>query len=136
MWRSSGTGRVSRIKSLDQPALAISGIEMSLMETIGLPLPELDSFRPDAEPRPVLRSRDCLPLEFLFVLGNPIIESGRGLQGLALTRGPRADLAAPFARSEVGISLLVRNFGNPAFNSNLNREWRPIEAERGPGVGD
>src|SRR5712672_3432844 len=102
MSRSSGTGRVSRIKSLDQPPFAVSRVEMPLMQTIGLPLPELDSLRPDAEPRPVLRSRDGLALKFLLVFGNPFVESGCRLQWLALPRGPRSNLTAPFTRSEVG----------------------------------
>src|SRR5712671_6937292 len=136
MSRSSGTGKVSRIKSLDQPSFSVPRVEMPLMETIGLTLPELDSLRPDTEPRPVLRSRDGLALKFLFVFGDPFIESGRRLQWLALPRGPRSNLTAPFTRSEVGISLFIRNLRNPAFNSNLDRERRPIEAKRGPWVRD
>src|SRR5258708_24896511 len=116
MSRSSGTSRVSGIKSHDEPCFAVPRVEMPLMETIGRPLPELDSLRPDREPRPVLRSRDGLALKFLFVFGDPFIESGRRLQWLALPRGPRSNLTAPFTSGEVGISLFIRNLRNPAFN--------------------
>src|ERR1700681_3966423 len=136
MSRSSGPGRVSRIKRLDQPAFAVSQVEMPLMETIGHPLPELDSLRPHAEPRPVLRPRDGLPLEFLFVFCDPFIESGRRLKWLALPRGPRSNLTASFTSSEVGISLFIRNLRDPAFDSNLDREGGPVEAERCSGVRD
>src|SRR3979411_685362 len=112
MSRSSGTGRVSRIKSLDQPPFAVSRVEMPLMKTIGLPFPELDSLRPDAKPRPVRGSRDGLALKFLFVVGNPFIKSGRRFERLALPRGPGPDLTATFTRSEVGLSLFVGNIRN------------------------
>src|ERR1700730_12162226 len=98
---------MSRIKGLDQPAVAISRVEMSLMETIGLPLPELNFFRPDTESRPVPGRRDVLALKLPFVLGNPFVESGWRLQRLTLPRGPRSNLAPPVTSSEVGIGFFI-----------------------------
>src|SRR5947207_4879446 len=107
---------------------------MSLMETIGLALPELDSLRPNTESRPEFRTRHVSPRVFLLVFHHALVERRTRLQRLALSRGPRSDLTEAMSGGEVGIGLFICNFRNCSFDPHLNVDGWPIEAESRLGV--
>src|SRR6478672_2114800 len=121
---------MSRIESLDSPRVAIPGVEMPLVKAAGLSLPELDTIGNNPKSRPEIRSRHIASRKFFFVLGDPGVESFWCFQRTALAGSPGSDLAGSLTGGEVGISFVICNFRNLAFDSNLGVQRRPVEAKR------
>src|SRR6185503_4513775 len=58
----------------------------------------------------------------------------RTLQRLALSRGPRSDLAEAIATGEISVGFLVRDLRHGSLDSDLNVDRRPVKAECGDGM--
>src|SRR6185436_5625409 len=122
---------MSRIESFDPPAIPVPGVQMALVQAIGLTLPEFDPLGHDPESRPELRARDITSGEFFLVFSHPLVERSGGLDRAALSGSPGSNLAATFTSREVGIGFTICNFRNTSFDSNLRVQRSPIKTERG-----
>src|SRR5688572_3121090 len=83
-----------RIQKLYAPAVAVADEQLSLVQAARLSLPELDGVGSQSEPRPKGRPRYRRALELLLEFGDARVEIRHTRHRTALTRRPRADLAA------------------------------------------
>src|SRR5690606_9261652 len=122
----------SRIQHPYGPGVAEALVEEALVEAVGAALPELDAVGDEAEAGPVGRARDGLALELLLELAQALHQLLAAREGLALARGPGAELASARAGGEVGVGLLVGDELDRALHAHLLLQPAPVKAKGGP----
>src|SRR5438046_3502054 len=100
------------------------------MQTIQASLPEFDYFRFDAIPTPMWRQRNGFTVEAFCHLRHARIKHATSIEHVALTRGPRAQLAADRARMKISLRFLARSFFRCPANTNLPIQFDPVKRQR------
>jgi len=84
------------------PPTPLTREEKAVVQPVRAPLPELDALSMQAEAAPEIGQRHFPALEPCLDLAHPPNQRLTLLEGLALMRRPRADLAPAGASAEVG----------------------------------
>src|SRR5687767_8565612 len=120
-----------RVECLHRPALARAAIQVSLVQSSGAVLPELDALRAKAESRPEWRPRYRNSIKTLLHFTDTVGKMVRVLDRLALNGCPCTDLAVARPRGKIRVCFSVAHDGYSSFGANLNFERRPVKADRG-----
>src|SRR5712691_4815923 len=94
----------SRGEAFDQPiTVSLSRVTEAIVQTIGPSLPEFDYFGFYAISAPVWRQRNGLAAKPFCHLRHARVQYAASIEHLALTRCPRAQLAADWARTKISL---------------------------------
>src|SRR5688572_30188125 len=127
-----GTATFSlRCQPENRPDFSFPAIKHAVVETMRLPLPELDTIGDNSEAAPERRTRNPVVPEARLHAEKFLFEKRSPGNFCALRRCPRAQPA--FART--GLKIFVRftrrHFLHASLDAQLARECRPVKYERG-----
>src|SRR5882724_8687588 len=123
-------------KSFDQPVMIdLSCITKAVVQTIRASLPEFHCIGPHSISTPVWRQRNTLVAKTFCHLCHSRVQDAASIEDLALTRGPRAQLAAERARVKIGLRFFTRGFFRFPADANLPVQLDPVKSQRRIGIG-
>src|SRR5688572_27644507 len=112
-------------------------VDFPIVEPAGTAAPELDLSRHEPVAGPERRTGDDLALVPFSEIGDTRFELRAADEPIALTRGPRADLAVAWARRKIRVRLEVADELRVALDAHLAIGEGPVNAERRvPGGGE
>src|SRR5579884_2174985 len=128
--------RISGSHALDEPAaVGLSHVAKAIVQPIRSALPEFQRVGFDAITAPMRRERHRFAGKPFRHFRHARIEHSTRIDHLALTRGPRGQLATQWTRVKVNKRFLPGNFFRAAANANLSIQFDPVKGQCGVGIG-